>query len=380
MGYRIIYVKNNVSYSVLEENDPDYVLVSAVYHREKRSVGTLTFKLLDNHPSFSVFEKFKGTVYLNFNDKRIFAARIFDVLKDTVNVKTVLCEGLIAYLNDSVIAPYKFNRNSRIFVNAPAKPEGGYSITARDFLIDLLDEHNHQTNEEKHIFLNESSSDILKTEISTENSGFSTAWNELKSKILDNYGGDVDLDLSKADVTLDFIDGQSADVVQEVQYGINLRSIEIGYNDNFATSVRPVSTYIDDDGNSHTIGVASVNAGDYFITYQSAASAYGRINKVLEINGARTPADLFNLSVPRLMEMSKLRMVVSLSAIDMYALDVNYMPIKTSQMIRVISEPHNLNFTAEVTAFDADILNPGNSEYTIDGEATTLTKLLRTKI
>lgn len=380
MGYRIIYVKNNVSYSVLEENDPDYVLVSAVYHREKRSVGTLTFKLLDNHPSFSVFEKFKGTVYLNFNDKRVFAARIFDVLKDTVNVKTVLCEGLIAYLNDSVIAPYKFNRNSRIFVNAPAKPEGGYSITARDFLIDLLDEHNHQTNEEKHIFLNESRPDILKTEISTENSGFSTAWNELKSKILDNYGGDVDLDLSKADVTLDFIDGQSADVVQEVQYGINLRSVEIGYNDNFVTSVRPVSTYIDDNGNSHTIGVASVNKGDYFITNQSAAAVYGRINKVLEINGARTPADLFNLSVPRLMEMSKLRMVVSLSAIDMYALDDNYMPIKTSQMIRVISEPHNLNFTAEVTAFNADILNPGNSEYTIDGEATTLTKLLRTKI
>ena len=111
MGYSINYAKGNTSYPVLVENDPDYVLISAVYHREKRTIGTLIFKLLDNHPSFSVFEKFKGVVYLDFNGVRLFDARIYNVKKDINNIKTVECEGLLGFLNDSVIAPYTFNRN-----------------------------------------------------------------------------------------------------------------------------------------------------------------------------------------------------------------------------------------------------------------------------
>ena len=162
MGYSINYAKGNTSYPVLVENDPDYVLISAVYHREKRTIGTLIFKLLDNHPSFSVFEKFKGVVHLDFNGVRLFDARIYNVKKDINNIKTVECEGLLGFLNDSVIAPYTFNRNSRIFVNV--QPSDNYSIRVRDYITDLLNEHNSQVAEEQRVFLtNNTDSSILRS-------------------------------------------------------------------------------------------------------------------------------------------------------------------------------------------------------------------------
>ena len=182
MGYSINYAKGNTSYPVLVENDPDYVLISAVYHREKRTIGTLIFKLL----------KFKGVVHLDFNGVRLFDARIYNVKKDINNIKTVECEGLLGFLNDSVIAPYTFNRNSRIFVNV--QPSDNYSIRVRDYITDLLNEHNSQVAEEQRVFLtNNTDSSILNTEISTEGSGYSTAWDELTTNVLNNYGGDVDL-------------------------------------------------------------------------------------------------------------------------------------------------------------------------------------------
>ena len=64
----------------------------------------------------------------------------------------------------------------------------------------------------------------------------------------------------------------------------------------------------------------------------------------------------------------------------MYALDDSVMPIKVGQLIRAVSEPNDVNFTAEVTAFDADILNPGNSVFTIDGEKPALTQILKNTI
>ena len=360
MGYSINYVKGNTSYPVLVENDPDYVLISAVYHREKRTIGTLIFKLLDNHPSFSVFEKFKGVVYLDFNGVRLFDARIYNVKKDINNIKTVECEGLLGFLNDSVIAPYTFNRNSRIFVNV--LPSDNYSIRVRDYITDLLNVS------------------ILNTEISTEGSGYSTAWDELTTNVLNNYGGDVDLDLSQSDTKLKFFDAPSSNVAQEIRYGINLKSIELSYNDDFATAVYPVSEYVDDNKITHKINIGSVNGGNYFIINQTAAASYGRINKVVNIKGATNPTDLYNLALAQLNEMSRMRVKTTLSAIDMSELDASYMPIKTGQLIRAVSEPNDISFTAEVTAFDADIIDPGKSMYTINGKASAFTQLLKSKL
>lgn len=379
MGYSINYAKGNTSYPVLVENDPDYVLISAVYHREKRTIGTLIFKLLDNHPSFSVFEKFKGVVYLDFNGVRLFDARIYNVKKDMNNIKTVECEGLLGFLNDSVIAPYTFNRNSRIFVNA--LPSDNYSIRVRDYITDLLNEHNSQVAEEQRVFLtNNSDSSILNTEISIEGSGYSTAWDELTTNVLNNYGGDVDLDLSQSDTELKFFDAPSSNVAQEIRYGINLKSIELSYNDDFATAVYPVSEYVDDNKITHKINIGSVNGGNYFIINQTAAASYGRINKVVNIKGATNPTDLYNLALAQLNEMSRMRIKTTLSAIDMSELDASYMPIKTGQLIRAVSEPNDISFTAEVTAFDADIIDPNKSMYTINGKASAFTQLLKSKL
>lgn len=379
MGYSINYAKGNTSYPVLVENDPDYVLISAVYHREKRTIGTLIFKLLDNHPSFSVFEKFKGVVHLDFNGVRLFDARIYNVKKDINNIKTVECEGLLGFLNDSVIAPYTFNRNSRIFVNA--QPSDNYSIRVRDYITDLLNEHNSQVAEEQRVFLtNNTDSSILNTEISTEGSGYSTAWDELTTNVLNNYGGDVDLDLSQSDTKLKFFDAPSSNVAQEIRYGINLKSIELSYNDDFATAVYPVSEYVDDNKITHKINIGSVNGGNYFIINQTAAASYGRINKVVNIKGATNPTDLYNLALAQLNEMSRMRVKTTLSAIDMSELDASYMPIKTGQLIRAVSEPNDISFTAEVTAFDADIIDPGKSMYTINGKASAFTQLLKSKL
>ena len=373
MGYSIYYYKNGTTYQIYEAGDPDLVIAYGKYHREKRSVGTLTFKVLDNHPYFDYFEKFRGIIYLNFNNTRLFSARIFDVKTDIYNVKTVECEGLIAYLNDSVIQPYVFNSRNRIFPNHT----GSYGMTVRDFINDLLDAHNAQVNQNQRVFLEDNaSSEILATTISTQNSGYSTAWNELTDKVLQNYGGDIDLNLSQSDTTLKFIDGSETNVAQEIRYGINLKTLDRYYEEEFATAVYPISTFTDDDGHSQTINVTSVNQSRYTVVESVSAAYYGRINKLLEIKGATTPTDLMNIAVKRLLEMSTPRIKTKLTALDMYAIDDSYVPLKTGQFIRVLSEPNGVDATAEVTGFDADLLDPNNSTYILSGEFPTVSKLL----
>ena len=101
---------------------------------------------------------------------------------------------------------------------------------------------------------------------------------------------------------------------------------------------------------------------------------------MVNIKGATNPTDLYNLALAQLNEMSRMRVKTTLSAIDMSELDASYMPIKTGQLIRAVSEPNDISFTAEVTAFDADIIDPGKSMYTINGKASAFTQLLKSKL
>jgi hypothetical protein len=311
-----------------------------------------------------------------YNDTLLFKARIYDIHRDFFNLKTVQCEGLLAYLNDSIIPPYTFNRVSRIHSGATQR-----SIYVYEYITDLLNEHNSQVEDHQKLFLDTSiNSEIFSKEISCSNSGYSDAWSELSRNVLDNlaYSGDIEYNYLRSEPKIAFIDSAQPAEAQQFRYGINLIDLQVmTATDGFATAIMPVSIYTDDDGQTQSIDISSVSPnGSKFIIDQTAVNRYGRINKVIEFNGTPTAAQLYSEGAARLGEISGLKQTFTASALDMFALSTDYTPLRVRNYVRVFSEPHGVNAAVEVIGFDVDIIEPAKSTYMLNGELQCISKMI----
>ena len=94
------------------------------------TTGTLTFGIQPNHPFFDKINKLHSEISLYQDGKWLFTGRVLNDEIDTYNIKTVTCEGILAYLLDSI-------QRNKI-----------YSITDKNriqiYLNDVLNIHNSQ--------------------------------------------------------------------------------------------------------------------------------------------------------------------------------------------------------------------------------------------
>lgn len=365
--YRIDYFLNGNVYPIYSAVKPALRVTEATYHRELNTVGTLTFTILNNHPNYQALKEFRGHIKLYYKGKLLFIARIFNIRYNIYNQKTVECEGILSYLCDNVVRPYQFDEAHRIFTEYESNTN-----TVRNFIKDIVNEHNSQSLVYEHQFDFEDKSDgeITDEYLSTSQTSFSNAWAEITGKVINNLGGYIDIeyvdDYDERQILI-YKDKMDEISKQEIKYAVNLLEFTIETDtSNFATGIYPVSNYTSSDGTKHSIVISSVNSGSPFLYDYDAIEQYGSLNKIVVFEGIAQPSTLKKTAQRKLAEMANPVSSVVATAIDMSVLSSDYMPMKVGENVNIKSTRHGIDTTALLSAFDVNILDPESSSYTFN--------------
>ena len=366
--YRIDYLVGSTAYSVYSPFESDRRIISGIYHRETNTIGSLTFSVLYNHPVYDMFKEFKGVIRLYWGTALIYKFRIIKLRRDFYNTLTVQCEGLLGYLNDSIVKPYVFNANHAVY--PPNMPPS--SCSPIEFMTELVALHNGMVEaEQRFTFVDETDGAFNGILFTTEQTAYPKTWDELQSKIINNIGGYIQIRHMSEENRLVFKAALTDSNTQTVRFRQNLKALELETaSQKFATAIYPISTYTDSNGARRALKLT----GTEYIDKPLLTPIYGRIIECVQYEGINTEEKLREIAQRDLNNYINRGKPIKVSATDMSALDSSVPPLEVDRLTRIISEVNNVDVTATLNAFDVDILDPRNSTYTFNGEVPSFVR------
>lgn len=366
--YRIDYLVGSTAYSVYSPFESDRRIISGTYHRETNTIGSLTFSVLYTHPAYNMFKEYKGVVRLYWGTELIYKFRIIKIRRDFYNTLTIQCEGLLGYLNDSIVKPYVFNANHSVYPAHIPPP----SCSPVEFMTELVALHNSMVEaEQRFTFVDETDGAFNGILFTTEQTAYPKTWDELQSKIIKNIGGYIQIRHMSAENRLVFKAALTDSNTQIVRFRQNLKDLELETaSRKFATAIYPISTYTDSNGARRTLKLT----GTEYIDKPLLTPIYGRIIECVQYEGINTEAKLREIAQRDLSNYINRGKPIKASATDMSALDSSVPPLEVDRLTRIISEVNNVDVTVMLNAFDVDILDPRNSTYTFNGEVPSFVR------
>ena len=314
--------------------------------------GSCSFVLHPKHPMLGEIRRRKSIVTVEQDGQEIFRGRVLDDETDTYKQKSVYCEGVRGYLNDSQAAPYS------------------YKGTPRGLLSKLINEHNAQVEEEKRFTLGEVTIDRAGEALECENVAYWETFREIDEKLLSVYGGYLRVRMEGGAQLLDWVQEYGKAKAQKIRFAVNLLDLR-DKNDSASmfTILRPLgaSTIGDDGEYSEALTIASVNGGLDYIQDDEAIARYGRIWKTQTWAHIEDPAELLAKGREFMKIGAELR-TITLRAIDMHFLDGSVEAIHVGDKVHILSPLHGIDIEKVCCRIEIDIANPENTTYTF-GEA-----------
>ena len=265
--YQVISLVNGVEHILMDIRDDKYILGTPKLTLQINNAGMFTFSIHPTHPEISSLIPLVSVIKIYKTDHRtykkwMFTGRIVNNEQDIYNTGKVKCEGILAYLMDSIVYPYE------------------YQGTPADYVRQLIESHNLQVNASKRFTLRtldladvDSNNNIVRA-----NKNYPTTLQEVKNKViklLDAYISAEDIDGNL------YIDCNQSIIhynEQNIRLGENIIDLKQTKN---AGAIRTVMIGIgaeDDDENRITVTVEN----------DAAIEKYGRIVGTVEFDDITT--------------------------------------------------------------------------------------------
>lgn len=389
MIYRILYNKQEIY-----GPDLDQAVLNPVLEVELNSAGKLEFTLpvtrsttIDpetgekEYPDdiWKTIQVFSGEVEVWEEDDCIFYGRPLQIIRDWNNQKKVVCEGALAYFNDSVQPTHEYEKSNTVLYKDDDYPNSS------GFFNKLIDKHNNQLEKDD---VNSTTRRFKVGEVDVENSkvyrktDFETTAECLQSMCLDTNGGYFLLRKEYDDEEQDYvnvIDWRKAapyGTSQSIDFGINLLDITQDLNGSdlctvlyptagddifvdYATKYTEENPYeVKDDLNNVTGHILHEARAEKYITHMEGYKKYGRIVKVkdfdiTEIDDSdpdyqhKNSQALFKKAAKWLNDQNQEELTIECSAADIHYLShiedyADKDKLKLGQMVQVTDEVHGV--------------------------------------
>ena len=319
--------------------------------------GSCTFVLGPGNRLYNEIRRRKSIVTVHQDGEEIFRGRVLDSEVDQFKQKSVYCEGVRSFLNDSQAAPHT------------------YTGTPRGLLAKLIDEHNAQVEAEKHFTLGVITMDRADEAMECENVAYWETFKEIDEKLLSAYGGYLKARHEGGVLYLDWLKEYGHDNAQEIRFAVNLLDIRDKKDTaEIFTILRPLgASLLGDDGDyAPPLTIASVNNGLDYIQDDAAIAKYGRIWRTQTWNHVEDPAKLLEKAQEFMKIGAELR-TITLKAIDMHFLSGSAQAIRIGDKVHIVSPPHGLDLEKVCCRIDIDMVNPEETTYTFGEAPRTLT-------
>lgn len=340
--YTIVLDDGTIIYNTISPSDKQ-ILFSPSLSLSDNEAGELSFTMPVENSGYDILEKFSSTITVYKDNDWFWAGRCITEETDFYRQKSITCEGVMAFLNDT-------HQESSVYTN----------ISISDFINNLLTVHNSKVGNNRKIYLGTVTvDDGLKDRYSE----YEVTLEALNDLITDN-GGHMYITYENSQFKLNYIADFKPESSQYVQFGSNLLDFTIESNmDNFASVILPLGKENEETGQRVT--VASVNQGSIYVVDQDMVNRFGWIEHLYEDGEIEAPSVLLTNAQKILNESIVEDLTFSLSAIDLSNLDNNITSINLLDQIRVISAWHNLDKVYPVTELELDLSDPANDTFTL---------------
>lgn len=316
------------------------------------------------------------------NGEWLWSGRILQDDFDFWNNRKIMCEGELAFLNDSIQPPHKYDVTKD-------------HTTIETFFTALINNHNSQVDDNRKFYVGTIS--VVDGDI-TDNSNeiyrftnYETTLACINEKLVQKLKGHIRV---RHDATgkrfIDYIRDQDLTAnSQIVRFGVNLLDFSKNIDmSELSTAIVPrgarleleegdpkyieglepyltiedVDTDIDQDNPNkiwHT-------KGEMFIKNPDAYNNFGWVCTVVDWDSVTDKNTLYSKAKKYLQDEQYEKMKLEIRALDLkYLSDSSEESIRFQSKLRCISEPHGMDHTFIVSKMQIDLSNPGNSLYTL---------------
>lgn len=354
-----VYVDNKLVYQPLIK---ELSLASAVVTQEVNCAGTFVYKMYPNNTYYGQEKKLKSIVKVYKDNNLIFRGRVLNSTMGFYKSRTVTCEGELSFLIDSIQRPYKFTG------------------TPEQLFEQFLDSHNEQMEgyPEKQFVKGTVTVTDPNDYIARSDTTYLTTRESMTKKLVDSCGGYICVTYDADEVAyLNYLEDFTTINSQTVEFGKNLLDLEeIVKGEDIATCIIPLGATVEteeEDDTEQKLTIADVNDGVDYVFDADAVEAYGNIFKVVEHEDVTVASNLLTKGYEDLQDWVNLIVSISLSAVDLSAIDKSADAFEVGSYTRITSVPHDFNDIFLTRKRTINILDPSDSTLELGEERVTLT-------
>ena len=334
----------------------ELALINPVVNLEENKAGSFSFKIPPNHPYYDLIQRRKSIVQVFQDDEKepLFSGMCIEITNDFYKQKQIYCEGELAYFNDSIQRPTRYQ-----------------DVTVRGLLENLIAKHNEQVEEAKRfevgIVTATDSNDSLYCYTNME-----STMKCLKEDLVDDLGGFFRIRHQEGIKYLDYLSGSQNTNSQIIKLGKNLLDFSSNIDSSeIATAIIPLGAKLEEsdvEGLEKRLTIESVNGGKDYVYSQEAVDSFGWIYSVVTWDDVSTASSLKSKAEKYLSEIQFENMVIEAKAVDLHLDNSEIERFKLSDEIRVVSKPHGLDKYFRLTKMTINLNNPESNTITLGKE------------
>lgn len=327
------------------------------------SISAFKFEINPANIGYDQITEF-GTIVKVWNSKRgryDFIGRVLQIDPqmddDGMMYKTVMCEDRLSFLHDS-IQPFMAKKHFK----------GDASRSGLEEFIDLLlDAHNSQVEEYKHIHRGRVTVDPFKTSDSvTKGLDWETTYEAIAEKLINSFGGYIVLREEGGLLYLDYLESVGETRNTPIEVGYNMSSVRREINTGeIATRIVPLGykySSEDSDSTDERLTIASVNDGVIYVESAELVAKYGIRYAVVIFDDVTEPGNLMRKGLEHFTENGGLTVSHDVSALELsLILDVDDIVIYDSYPVRNVAL--GINETLQIVKKTTDVIEPYNSTF-----------------
>lgn len=349
--YRV-YCNNSPLYDLRDE---DLVLISPTVKIGENTAGSFEFSILPKHPHYEEVNELTSVITAYDGDEEIFCGRVVEITKDLYNRKKVICEGELAYFNDSI--------------QRPARYQG---LTVRGYLETLVNIHNQQVKNQgiDKTFKVGAVTVQDKNDYVYKYTNWESTLEVIKTDLLKTYGGYLRIRKENGVRYLDYLADYPNTNTQVIEFGSNLLDFthDMVASD-IVTAVIPLGARLEDvteiEGLDAYLTIKDVNGGVDYVYSQEAVKSYGWIFKTVKWDDVHVADNLLKKGKEYLSDIQFAQITLTVSAVDLHMLHVDMERIKVLDRIRVTSTPNGLDRFFPVSQMTIYLDKPSNNKLTL---------------
>ncbi len=337
------YLNNELFFSTATA-DTSLKLLSADLSLAAGKAGSFTFTVPPDNIAYDRFVKFASYVDVYRDTDLIFCGRVLKDGKEFLTEQPIMCEGMMAVLNDSLFRPITVND------------------TLQGLVETIITNHNNQVDAEKQIAIGTIT--VEDEYVYRAYETIDTSWSRL-SDLAESYGGFMEVVKTDGNLIFNWWDEPQETNTQTINFGSNLLDItQQSSGTDLITVLVPQGAKIKNESGPDTrINISSVNGGIDYLMNAEAVAEFGLIVGTKVWDDVTQPAILKSKAQAWLNDVARDRVSINLSVLDLADVDMDIERFSIGQKVVVTSIPHGIIrqiFTVQERKLD--LLNPESNQ------------------